>query len=426
MGVLLAALVLVAAPPAYATEETPGPSDPPTDEEESSVVVLDDAQLAWGLNLEASNRAFAPGTVNMLGAGTINPGGGGRKVTPDLWRPRDGDVRIEKAGTDDVYRPATWAGLFTQSDGSDLGSPSAGTFSNHRVVLDGGSGEVDPGAGTAEIAWDGTFTVLFYSGMSTFTVSDPVLEVTPRRAVLRGTLGGWASSMDDASKWEPMRPAEVVLADLDRSALDLPATGGLTAAPAYAGVRYDAPADAAPQVRTGEAWGSWPRSFVDFQQRAGSASYWYSSGGATDAWKVATPLTVSWEASDPLDPPTPPPPVDAGDDPDQPDAPDAPSPPPDTGGVTPPGPTSSSTPTTSAGGATDRTPRGGSAATPAAPVAAPPPVSRALEPVASPVTTPDHRWHWWVGSLLLLGAAALLVPRVRPTTRNRSTPRGNP
>lgn len=46
------------------------------------------------------------------------------------------------------------------------------------------------------------------------------------------------------------------------------------------------------QVRTGPYWGSFPKSFVDFQQTTGLGAYWYSSGGAADPYKPALPITV--------------------------------------------------------------------------------------------------------------------------------------
>ncbi|HRD15133.1 MAG TPA: hypothetical protein PLI79_25095, partial [Mycobacterium sp.] len=60
---------------------------------------------------------------------------------------------------------------------SGLGTPTAGTFSHHRFALSGGTGELDVEAGTAHVEWDGDVTVLYYSVMSMFHISDPVLDV---------------------------------------------------------------------------------------------------------------------------------------------------------------------------------------------------------------------------------------------------------
>ena len=41
-------------------------------------------------------------------------------------------------------------------------------------------------------------------------------------------------------------------------------------------------------------WGSWPQSFVNFQNGTGLGTYWYSSGGAADAKKPQDPVSVSY------------------------------------------------------------------------------------------------------------------------------------
>ncbi|WP_201300375.1 hypothetical protein, partial [Nocardioides sp. AX2bis] len=310
-------LAVLATPPSVAvateTPTPPVPTTPPTPTPTAApdaAFEVDDAQLRWGVNDETNNRAFAPGTYNFLSAGLVpDPGRGGQTIrdrvwqgtTTTAWWAERGDVRIEKL-LDGEYRPATFAGLSTTTSGTPLVGTN-GPFSGHQVVIDGGTGSVDLEAGTASIAWDGSFSVVLYSGMSFFTVTDPELTVTPRATTLTGTLAGYASSRDDADQWGAVAPQEVVLATAP--AADLAAGTGFTATPDYRQVRYDAPGAAVDQVRTGSDWGSFPPSFVRYQQRVGSAAYWYSSGGAADRHKVALPLTVSYAAGDPVDVPTP-------------------------------------------------------------------------------------------------------------------------
>jgi hypothetical protein len=64
-------------------------------------------------------------------------------------------------------------------------------------------------------------------------------------------------------------------------------------APDYLGVTVNVGATGTAQATSGANWGSFPQSFVEFQQLTGQSSYWYSSGGARDAAKPAAPLTVS-------------------------------------------------------------------------------------------------------------------------------------
>ncbi|NYE37380.1 hypothetical protein F4692_002513 [Nocardioides cavernae] len=252
------------------------------------------AQLRWGVNNESNNRAFAPGTHNFFSAGIVpDPGRGGTTLPQSSWRASEGDVRIEKQQADGAYALATWDGLTTTPQGATITSPASGQFSNHQVVLGAGSGTVDPATGFATIAWKGSFTVLFYSGMSFFTVTDPTLTVTPERAQLTATAGGFASDMEDQAQWSALPPTPVVLADLPRAEVDLTAADGFASTPAYLGVDWQVPADESAQV--GGQWkGAFPSSFLDFLATAGTAGYWYSTGGSTDAYKPALPLTVSW------------------------------------------------------------------------------------------------------------------------------------
>ena len=296
--------------PSDPTPSDPAPSDPaPSDLPPTSFDVTA-AQLRWGLSNEANNRAFAPDTFNHFSAGRIaDPGSGGNTLTagggtwsngaPAGWSASAGRVSVEKFdGT--TYLPTTWEGLSTDSTGAPLGSPLAGTFSNHQLVFDGGTGTVDPDAGTATIRWTGDATVLFYSGMSFFYISDPVLEVDRDQGIsrVRATLGGFGASQADPSAWAPLPPTTVTLAEL--GLVDLSLADGFTVTPRYLGV----PVTGVGQV-AGPFYGSFPQSFVDFQNGAGAAGFWFSSGGSADEFKQTLPMTVSYDAAKPISPPAP-------------------------------------------------------------------------------------------------------------------------
>jgi hypothetical protein len=296
------------APGPATASPTGDPSDSPSTSTSTSTSAsvpsrsfeVDDAELRWGLNNESNNRAFAPGTFNFFSAGKIpNPGRGGQTMPQSAWKQADGNVSIQKYSTAaGGYVPATWAGLQTDSDGNIIASPTSGRFSNHQVVIDHGVGTVDPATGTATISWTGSFTVVYYSGYGFFYVTDPTLTVTHGDAVLTATLGGYASSMDDLSKWQALPDTPATLADLGQ--VDLGAGLGFTATPAYAGVAVTIPAGGAPQRTDLPGWGSFPQSFIDFQVAGGLGSYWYTSGGSTDGNKPALPLTVSYDAGNPI------------------------------------------------------------------------------------------------------------------------------
>ncbi|WP_300682295.1 hypothetical protein [Nocardioides sp.] len=262
-----------------------------------STTTLDDVQLRWGVNDETNNIAYFG--ANFLSAGKLPNKGANHAVTPSEWSQRSGDVSIEKwsAGAK-AYRAATWAGLTTDTSGAAITSATSGRFSGHQVVLSGGTGTIDAAAGEAEIRWTGSFTVAFYSGYSFFYVTDPVLRVRAGHGVLTATLGGFGSSQANTSVWAPLPDTVATLADLGQ--VDLTVERGFTVTPAYRGVAVTLPAGTAAQDRTGATWGSFPQSFVDFQAQTGLSSFWYSSGVALDANKVAAPLTVSLRADDPV------------------------------------------------------------------------------------------------------------------------------
>lgn len=269
---------------------------------------VSDVQFRWGFSNEANNSAFAPGTVNLFSAGKLgNPGAGGQALnnadsgatwlngTAAGWSAATGDVTIEKKQADSSYAAATWAGTKTSATGGTISPPTSSTYSDHQVVIDEGTGTIDPAANTASITWDGDFTVAFYSGMSFFYVSDPVLNVTADgKGTVKATVSGFGSDPSDpAALWEPLPEEEVTLANL--SNVDVTATG-LTTTPDYLGVAYDAgetgQAQATQSAGNAAYWGSFPQSFVDFQQKTGSAAYWYTSGGSVDAGKPTLPLQV--------------------------------------------------------------------------------------------------------------------------------------
>lgn len=271
---------------------------------------LDGVVLRWGLNNESSNRAFAPRTYNFFSAGRVpDPGEGGTTIAREDWRQRSGGVRIEK-WNGKAWRAATWAGLTTDSSGKPLGTPTSGTFSNHRFTFSGGTGELDLDAGTAHVEWDGDVTVLYYSGMSMFHITDPVLDVADGRGTITATVQGYASSVDDPDSWEPVAATTVTLADLPKVKLT---AAGLTTTPAYLGVRVGGVGQVA-----GDEWtGSFPQTFVDYMDRLGTAAFWLSSGASTDPFKVALPLSVAFDDSveQPGPTPTAPPPKDPIDNP---------------------------------------------------------------------------------------------------------------
>jgi hypothetical protein len=273
-------------------------------------ISISNARFTWDINNEVQAGAFAPGTWNLMSAGKIgSPGAGGQTLktadngatwsndTAAGWSNTSGNVTIEDKASDGSYAPTTFAGTHRNSAGVLTTGASQTILAETRMVVKNGVGTLDPVAEDAEIAWDGDATVLFYSGMTYFHLSDPELVVADGVGTLSATLGGYATSMEDSTTWTPVADARVTLATM--TGVDVTPTG-IAGTPQYRGVTYTAPESSSPQVQTGADWGSFPQQFVDFQQVLGQGPYWYSTGGSADPRKVANPLSVSY--SEPLQP----------------------------------------------------------------------------------------------------------------------------
>ena len=257
------------------------------------------AVFAWGLSNEVNNAGFAPGTANFLSAGKIaNPGAGGNTLTSATawsngkaanWTARAGNVEIQKKTVAGGYATATWEGLKTSPSGASISPPTSNIFSDHRVAIKGGTGTADVAADDATITWTGDFTVLGYSGMTFFYVSDPKLSVDDGVGTVTATLDGYGTTQDDTTIWTDLESKEVTLATV--AGVDV-TPAGITVTPDFAGVEYES--TDVPQNRTTTGWGAWPSSFVKFVEPTGQAAYWYFTGGAVDRNKTPLPLTVSF------------------------------------------------------------------------------------------------------------------------------------
>lgn len=309
LALLLSALAAVLTPlPTVAQEdeislgvEIPGDLD-------GGRLELEDAQLRWGLNAESGNGAFFGG-CNFLSAGAAGDKGGSVVWSDDdargddpLYRSRAGQVRIEKPTADGGWEIQTWQNKCLAPDGGSVMPPSANSVSGATVVMEGGTGLVDTDEHTAEIAWEGAATVVFYGGMTYWWFADPVLTVQPDGSgELTATAGGYGASMDDPSLWVELEAREVTMATFSGARFG---EDGLAVTPHYRGVEIEIlpGGPSGPQVREGSDWGSFPKDFVDFHAETGQAAYWYASGGIVDRHKPATPIWVSYDVSRPVDP----------------------------------------------------------------------------------------------------------------------------
>lgn len=308
---LAAAVVLVLGPAAAGAAEEDGVeigvTIPGQDDGPFSV---SNAEFRWGLNAETGSGAFFGG-CNFLSAGESGDAGGAI-VWPDdrFFSTTSGAVTIERprvtSGGATEYRPLSWGDRCKDPQGNTV-STSDFRSTGVQAVIEKGEGRIDPGAGTAEISWDGAFTVVFYGGMTYWWVSDPVLSVEDGTGTVTATAGGYGASMEDLTKWVPLPEREIVLAEL--SEVDLSSGVGFSTVPDYLGESVRVPEDSAPQRTDKPEWGSFPQTFIDFQGETGQAGYWYSSGGLRDPAKPTSRLYISYDADAPVkveDPEAPP------------------------------------------------------------------------------------------------------------------------
>lgn len=207
----------------------------------------------------------------------------------------DGQEKTYKAELGNVHivnRVGTKRYTPTWANHNDFASASDG----YQIVeITGGEGKI-LADGTGEISWKGQWSVNYYGGLVPFAIKDPTLVLhKDGSADINVELSGYGSSMKDPSKRELIEGQKAVLAHFSKLTVDK--AKGFKVKPDYYGVKYDIPKgdkDVYPQDRTGDKWGSWPKSFVDFQLRTGLSSYWYSSGLSADPSKPPYSVKVDF------------------------------------------------------------------------------------------------------------------------------------
>jgi hypothetical protein len=285
--------------PAWTPTPTPTPSVDVPDVDENGNIT--NAQLRWGLNAESGSGAFFGG-CNFLSAGLAGNAGSGKVWggSDGLYSANAGAVRIEKPDAAGQWRPATYETRCLDPQGRGVSTSSTTSSSGNQVVIDGGSGTLKDGE--LRIQWRGSFTVVFYGGLTYWSVTDPVLTVDASGdGRLVGSASGYGTSMDDQSQWDSIAARPIVLADIRRA--DTAAAAGFSVVPEYLGVSVSGQAARTPA--NASYWGSFPESFVEFQTLTGQRAYWHTSDGVRDPAKPATAMYVSYDASAPVAVPAP-------------------------------------------------------------------------------------------------------------------------
>ncbi|WP_176387109.1 LPXTG cell wall anchor domain-containing protein [Leucobacter sp. 7(1)] len=239
-----------------------------------------DVRLEWGINSVYQSPSPGGTGCSFFSAGTQLE-----------FAAESGDVRIVKRAEDGSSVPVTKNSICLGKPGTELGQ---------RMQFNGGSGQIDPVAGTGTLRWSGAVTANGYGGMVPWWIQDPALTFSgDGTAVLTATAGGWASSMENPTEMSPLRPRAVTVATFSNVELG---ADSLSLTPDFGGVDYfklSDPADPASPRATQSTvnkgnpeWGSWPESFVDFHYETGLESYWHSSGSGGDGEKPGMPIVI--------------------------------------------------------------------------------------------------------------------------------------
>ncbi|MGO1543093.1 MAG: HtaA domain-containing protein [Gulosibacter sp.] len=256
---------------------------------------IDDVPLSWRVNDESGGGAFFGG-CNFLVAGEVGDNGGSsvwQSAFADVnYKTQVGNVTITKPDSSGNQVQPTWANKCQTANGSNA-TTAVGSTTGNQVNFDGGTGTVDPDSDSAEIRFKGAFTIVYYGGMTYWSITDPVLSIKNGKGTLSGTASGYGADMFDVTKWVELPQQEIELATLS----DVKVTeSGIEVTPDYFSVEVDGDDSGTfnPQDRTKEGWGSFPQSWVDYNILTGQSAYWYTSGGLVDPKKPAAPIEVAY------------------------------------------------------------------------------------------------------------------------------------
>lgn len=255
-------------------------------------------KLIWGLSGEQGGGAFFGG-CNFLSAGTAGNTGSSRLWTQadGFYQTTSGSVAVQKPNANGKYIAPTWDTKCQDKNGVAVNPGSVTSLTGNRVVFSNATGTVDVAAGTAKVQWNGSFTSVFYGGLTYWSAKNPKLAVANGTGTLTALVSGYGADMDNSSQWTAIPERRITIATL--SGVNVTTTG-ITVTPDYLGKAVTTPAGAtaqtAPTTTNADWWGAFPQQFVDFQQLTGQSSYWFSSGGSRDKAKVALPVTVSWKS----------------------------------------------------------------------------------------------------------------------------------
>lgn len=269
-----------------------------------------EAVFQWSINDESTGGAYFGG-CNFLVPGKSGDAGSSR-----LWKADDagslypegdfvdGNVSVKKADGS----VATFAQRCNTAGGATVnGKINAQAADNHTgdyVEITGGTGTIDPETNSGTIQWEGSFTIVYYGGMTYWTITDPKLEIENGKGRFVGTYSGVGADMDDPSVWIPELPAKTgTIIELQDNTVDL-TEDGFTVTPDFLGKATELDGRNPQVERTAENeswWGAFPDAWIEFNQLTNQDSYWYTTAGGASSIqprKAANPVTVTYTIDD--------------------------------------------------------------------------------------------------------------------------------
>ncbi|WP_181273155.1 HtaA domain-containing protein [Brevibacterium oceani] len=292
---------------------------------------IDDAVFDWSINDESTGGSYFGG-CNFLAAGAAGDAEFSHVWTEadtkklvgmdDSGNFTDGNVSIVK--TNNTYN--TFGSRCQTADGKKVnGATNTTSDPNHTgdsVRITNGSGTIDPDADNASIQWKGSWTIVYYGGMTYWTISDPKLEIKDGQGTITGTYSGYGADMDDPSIWRKLSPKKnKVIVNLKKGDVDI-TEKGFEFTPDFLGVSTNIDGRNPQSKKSDENeswWGAMPQDWIDFNVDTGQDSYWYTTAGSKTSIqprKKTNPLKVSYTESveEPGDGDHTPNPDDPGDD----------------------------------------------------------------------------------------------------------------
>ena len=294
----------------------------------SADMAASNVTFQWGVNDESGGGAYFGG-CNFLSAGEAGDNGAAGIWPNDntFYSTKTGNVEILKPTADGTLAEPTWKTKCTNQYGTNINGITAGmtftptdsrkdpnapadapaeqpTYSGNVVRISNGTGTVNPTTDSAHIEWKGSFTIVYYGGMTYWSITDPVLDVKDGKGTITATASGYGADMDDASKWLKLDPQEIHIADLQNTKVDV-TDKGITVTPDFLGVKV--PEDVVgrnDQVEKDDTnaawWGSFPASWLKFSMLTGQTSYWWTSAGTAKTIQIrkpASPITITYTAT---------------------------------------------------------------------------------------------------------------------------------